>query len=55
MENEMDDVNVTYRTADVQTRDPVDVLAGIDRAEERLVPAERELKSGFELAWELAH
>ena len=51
----MDDVNVTRRTADVQTRDPIDVIAGLDHSEERLVPAERELKSGLELAWELAH
>ena len=51
----MDDVNVTHRTTAVQTRDPIDVLAGLDRAKERLVPAERELKSGFEPAWELGH
>lgn len=51
----MDDVNVTRRTADVQTRDPIDAIAGLDRVEERLVPPEREPKSGFELAWELGH
>ena len=51
----MDDVNVTHGTTAVHTRDPIDVMAGLDRAEERPVPAERELKSGFELAWELGH
>ena len=51
----MDDVNVTRPTANVQTRDPIDVISGLDRAAERLVPPERELKSGFELAWELGH
>ncbi len=51
----MDDLNVTHGPSAVPTRDPIDVLAGLDRAEERLVPDERELKSGFELAWELGH
>jgi len=51
----MDDTTVTHGTSAAQTRDPIDVLAGFDRAQERLMPAERELRSGSELAWELGH
>ena len=50
----MDDVNVTRRTTDVQATDPINVLAEFDRAEERLLTAQRELKSGFEIGWALA-
>ena len=37
----MDDVIVTRRATAVQSRDPIDVLAGLGRREERLVSAER--------------
>lgn len=51
----MDDTPVTRTVSDLQTKDPVDVLAGLDRGEERVVPADREVKSGFEVAWDLVH
>jgi hypothetical protein len=39
----------------VQTRDPIDVIAGIERQNKRSRPAGQELKTAFEVAWELAH
>jgi hypothetical protein len=55
MEDEMTDKPVTRTVNKLQTKDPIDVIAGLDRREERPVPADGELKSGFEVAWDLAH
>jgi hypothetical protein len=55
MEDEMDDMPVPRTVSDLQTKDPIDVLARLDPERERLVPANYELKSGFEVAWELGH
>jgi hypothetical protein len=55
MEDEMDDKPVTSMVSALQTKDPIDVIAGLDRGEERRAPADREYKSGFEAAWDLAH
>jgi len=51
----MNDKPVTRTVNKLQTRDPIDVIAGVGRREEGPVPADRELKSGFEVAWDLAH
>jgi hypothetical protein len=55
MENEMKDEPVARTVRTLQTRDPIDVVAGLDLGKEGPVPADRELKSGFEVAWDLAH
>jgi hypothetical protein len=55
MEDEMDDKPVTRTVNELQTKDSIEVIAGLDRGKEWPVPADRELKSGFEAAWELAH
>ena len=51
----MNDKPVTHTVNTLQTKDPIDVIAGLNRGEERPVPADRESKSGFEMAWDLAH
>ncbi|MGO4722199.1 MULTISPECIES: hypothetical protein [unclassified Inquilinus] len=51
----MDDKPVTRTVNDLQTKDPIHVIVGLDRGEERSVPTNRELKSGFEMAWDLSH
>jgi hypothetical protein len=38
-----------------QTRDPIDVIAGIERRNKRRRRAEQEFKTSFEVVWELAH
>ena len=55
MEDEMNDKPVTRTVNKLQTKDPIDVIAGIDHREEGPVPGDRELKSSFEVAWDLAH
>jgi hypothetical protein len=55
MEDEMTDKPVTRTVNKPQTKDPIDVIAGLDRQKEGSVPADRELKSSFEVAWDLAH
>jgi hypothetical protein len=39
----------------VQTRDPIDVIAGIERRNKGRRRAERESKISFEVVWELMH
>jgi hypothetical protein len=39
----------------VQTRDPIDVIAGIERRGRRGRRAEQEFKTAFEVVWDLAH
>ncbi len=51
----MNDEHVTRSVNRLPTRDPIDVIAGLDHREQEPVPADRELKSGFEVAWDLAH
>ncbi len=51
----MNDKPITDTVNKLQTRDPIDVIAGIGRREEGSVPADCELKSSFEVAWDLAH
>lgn len=51
----MDEKPVARTFNDLQTKDPIEVIVGLDCGEERPVPANRELKSGFEMAWDLAH
>ena len=45
----MDRKPVTRTVNKVQTKDPIDVIAGLDRGEERPVPADGELKSASRL------
>ena len=51
----MNDTPVTRIANKLQTKDPIDVMAGLDRRKEGSVPADSELKSSFEVAWDLAH
>jgi hypothetical protein len=39
----------------VQTKDPIDVIAGIERRNQRRRRAVQEFKTSFEVVWELAH
>ena len=51
----MHDKPVTRTVNKLQTKDSTGVISGLDRGKEGPVSADCELKSSFEVAWDLAH